>query len=209
MSEQTVITIGRQYGSGGRNIGIRLAEKLGVPFYDQEILKHAAEQSGLCEKILENYDEKPRSFLYSIAMDPFGYALGGIPANTLDQKVYLATFDTIQRLADQGSCVIIGRCADYVLRERENVLRAFLYAPLTSRIAAVMERDGLREAEAKQKIQRMDKSRAAYYEFYTTQKWGAVASYDLCVDTELLGQEGTVELLCHVLEKRQGKTPAK
>ena len=203
MKSGSIITIGRQYGSGGRNIGIRLAEELGIPFYDQEILKHAAEESGLCEKILKNYDEKPRSFLYSIAMDPFGYALGGIPANTLDQKVYMATFDTINALADKGSCVIIGRCADYVLRERKDVLRVFLYAPLEKRIQTVMQRDELSEAEAKQKIQRMDRSRAAYYEFYTTQKWGAIGSYDLCLDSELLGSEGTVELIRYVLEQRE------
>ncbi|MGM9662793.1 MAG: AAA family ATPase [Oscillospiraceae bacterium] len=203
MKNGSIITIGRQYGSGGRSIGVRLAEELGIPFYDQEILKHAAEESGLCEKILKNYDEKPRSFLYSIAMDPFGYALGGIPANTLDQKVYMATFDTINALADKGSCVIIGRCADYVLRDRENVLRVFLYAPLEKRIRTVMERDSLSEAEAKQKIQRMDRSRAAYYEFYTTQKWGATGSYDLCLDSELLGGEGTVDLIRYVLEQRE------
>ena len=201
MSQGTIITIGRQYGSGGRNIGIQLAKELGVPFYDQNILKQAAAESGLCEKILENYDEKPRSFLYSIAMDPFGYALGGIPANTLDQRVYMATFDTINTIADKGSCVIIGRCADYVLRERKNVLRVFLYASMEERIKAVMERDDLSEAAAKQKISRMDRSRAAYYEFYSTQKWGAVDSYDLCIDTGLLGQDGTVALIRHVMEQ--------
>ena len=203
VKQGTIITIGRQYGSGGRAIGIELAKELGVPFYDQNILKHAAEESGLCEKILQNYDEKPRSFLYSIAMDPFGYALGGIPTNTLDQRVYMATFDTINAIADKGSCVIIGRCADYVLRERENVLRVFLYAPLEKRIKTVMERDDLNESAAKQKIQRMDRSRAAYYEFYSTQKWGVTSSYDLCLDTSLLGDQGTVDLIRHILEEKE------
>lgn len=204
MKQGTIITIGRQYGSGGRSVGIQLAEQLGIPFYDQNILKHAAEESGLCEKILQNYDEKPRSFLYSIAMDPFGYALGGIPSNTLDQRVYMATFDTINAIADKGSCVIIGRCADYVLRERANVLRVFLYAPLETRIQTVMQRDALdSESAAKQKIQRMDRSRAAYYEFYSTQKWGAPASYDLCLDTSLLGEQGTVELIRHIMEEKE------
>lgn len=203
MKQGTIITIGRQYGSGGRSIGIQLAEQLGIPFYDQNILKHAAEESGLCEKILQNYDEKPRSFLYSIAMDPFGYALGGIPSNTLDQRVYMATFDTINTIADRGSCVIIGRCADYVLRERSNVLRVFLYAPLETRIQTVMHRDELGESAAKQKIQRMDRSRAAYYEFYSTQKWGAPTSYDLCLDTSLLGEEGTVALIRHIIAEKE------
>lgn len=202
MNDNTVITIGRQFGSGGRAIGIRLAEELGIPFYDQEILKHAAKESGLCEEILQSYDEKPRSFLYSIAMDPFGYAFGGVPSNTLDQKVYTATFDTLQSLADKGSCVIVGRCADYILRERKNLIRVFLYAPLPYRIQTVTERDGLSESDAKQKIQRTDRSRSAYYEFYTTQKWGATGSYDLCIDTSLFGEEGTVKLLRHIYEER-------
>ena len=203
MKKDTIITIGRQYGSGGRAIGLRLAEELGIPFYDGEILQHAARESGLCEEILHSYDEKPRSFLYSIAMDPFGYAFGGLnAANTLDQKAYTATFETIQKLAEKGPCVIVGRCADYVLRERENVLRVFLYAPMEKRIETVMARDGLKEADAKQKIQRTDRGRSAYYEFYTAQKWGATGSYDICLDTSVFGEEGTVKLLRHILKEQ-------
>lgn len=201
MKSNTIITIGRQYGSGGRAVGVRLAEELGIPFYDEDILKHAAKDSGLCEEILQSYDEKPRSFLYSIAMDPFGYAFGGLnAASTLDQKAYSATFDTINRLAEQGSCVIVGRCADYVLREKDNVLRVFLYAPMERRIETVMERDELKESDAKQRILRTDRSRAAYYEFYTTQKWGAAGSYDLCIDTSVFGEEGTAKPLRHIVE---------
>ncbi len=201
MKNNTIITIGRQYGSGGRAVGVRLAEELGIPFYDEDILKHAAKDSGLCEEILQSYDEKPRSFLYSIAMDPFGYAFGGLnAASTLDQKAYSATFDTINRLAEQGSCVIVGRCADYVLREKDNVLRIFLYAPMERRIETVMERDELKESDAKQRILRTDRGRAAYYEFYTTQKWGAAGSYDLCIDTSVFGEEGTAKLLRHIVE---------
>ena len=201
MKNNTIITIGRQYGSGGRAVGVRLAEELGIPFYDEDLLKHAAKDSGLCEEILQSYDEKPRSFLYSIAMDPFGYAFGGLnAAGTLDQKAYSATFDTINRLAEQGSCVIVGRCADYVLREKDNVLRVFLYAPMERRIETVMERDELKESDAKQRILRTDRGRAAYYEFYTTQKWGAAGSYDLCIDTSVFGEEGTAKLLRHIVE---------
>ena len=201
MKSNTIITIGRQYGSGGRAVGVRLAEELGIPFYDEDILKHAAKDSGLCEEILQSYDEKPRSFLYSIAMDPFGYAFGGLnAASTLDQKAYSATFDTINRLAEQGSCVIVGRCADYVLREKDNVLRIFLYAPMERRIETVMERDELKESDAKQRILRTDRGRAAYYEFYTTQKWGAAGSYDLCIDTSVFGEECTAKLLRHIVE---------
>ena len=114
---KTIITIGRQFGSGGKEIGIRVAKELGIPFYDKELLQEAAKKSGLCEKIFENFDERPKSLLYSIAMDSYMFALPGSGVgDSLEQQVYLATFNTIRHIADQGPCVIIGRCADHVLR---------------------------------------------------------------------------------------------
>ena len=113
---KTIITIGRQFGSGGKEIGIRVAKELGIPFYDKELLQEAAKKSGLCEKIFENFDERPKSLLYSIAMDSYMFALPGSGVgDSLEQQVYLATFNTIRHIADQGPCVIIGRCADYAL----------------------------------------------------------------------------------------------
>src|SRR5574344_340105 len=110
---KTIITIGRQYGSGGREIGIRLAEKLGIPLYDKELLRKAAEESGLCEKIFENFDERPKSLLYSIAMDSYMFSLpGNGVSDSLEQQGYLATFEAIRNLAESGPCVSIGRCAD-------------------------------------------------------------------------------------------------
>lgn len=113
---KTIITIGRQFGSGGKEIGIRVAKELGIPFYDKELLQEAAKKSGLCEKIFENFDERPKSLLYSIAMDSYMFALPGSGVgDSLEHQVYLATFNTIRHIADQGPCVIIGRCADYAL----------------------------------------------------------------------------------------------
>ena len=113
---KTIITIGRQFGSGGKEIGIRVAKELGIPFYDKELLQEAAKKSGLCEQIFESFDERPKSLLYSIAMDSYMFALPGTGVgDSLEQQVYLATFNTIRHLADQGPCVIIGRCADYAL----------------------------------------------------------------------------------------------
>ena len=120
---KTIITIGRQFGSGGKEIGIRVAKELGIPFYDKELLQEAAKKSGLCEKIFENFDERPKSLLYSIAMDSYMFALpsSGV-GDSLEQQVYLATFNTIRHIADQGPCVIIGRCADYALADYPNHL---------------------------------------------------------------------------------------
>ena len=117
MDNKIILTIGRQFGSGGKEIGIRVAKELGIPFYDKELLQEAAKKSGLCEKIFENFDERPKSLLYSIAMDSYMFALPGSGVgDSLEQQVYLATFNTIRHIADQGPCVIIGRCADHVLR---------------------------------------------------------------------------------------------
>ena len=114
---KTIITIGRQFGSGGKEIGIRVAKELGIPFYDKELLQEAAKKSGLCEKIFENFDERPKSLLYSIAMDSYMFALPGTGAgDSLEQQVYLATFDTIRHIAAQGPCVMIGRCAGRKVR---------------------------------------------------------------------------------------------
>ena len=141
---KTIITIGRQFGSGGKEVGIRVAKELGIPFYDKEILREAAEKSGMCQKIFENFDERPRSLLYSLAMDSYAFSAPGVgTGDSLEQQVYLATFNTIRRLADQGPCVMIGRCADYALAENPNRLSLFIYAPMDVRIARVAERQDI------------------------------------------------------------------
>lgn len=114
-----VITVGRQYGSGGREIGTMLAKQLGIAYYDDMLLKEAAEESGLCEELFRSFDERPKSFLYSIAMDPYSFSMNHVtPKGSIEQQVYLATYDTIKKLADKGPCVLIGRCADYALKDR-------------------------------------------------------------------------------------------
>ena len=140
-SMKTIITIGRQFGSGGKEIGIRVAKELGIPFYDKELLQEAAKKSGLCEQIFENFDERPKSLLYSIAMDSYMFALPGTGVgDSLEQQVYLATFNTIRHIADQGPCVIIGRCADYALADYPNHLSLFISAPMDVRVQRVAER---------------------------------------------------------------------
>lgn len=202
----TIITIGRQFGSGGRNIGIRLAEKLGVPFYDKELLKKAAEKSGLCEHLFENFDERPKSLLYSIAMDSYMFALpGGGISDSLEQQVYQATFDTIRHIADLGACVIIGRCADATLADRSNVLRLFIHAPLDWRVDTVAKRDGIDKEQARSEVTRTDKRRAAYYEYYTAQKWGVAGNYDVCLDSSAFGEDGAVALIEKLVELKEAR----
>ena len=153
-----VITVGRQYGSGGREIGTMLAKQLGIAYYDDMLLKEAAEESGLCEELFRS-------------------------------------FDTIKKLADKGPCVLIGRCADYALKDRDDVINLFITAPLENRIKRVAARNGISENEAKDRIKKTDKSRASYYNYYSAKDWGDAKSYDLCIDSSLLGIDGTVELL--------------
>ena len=133
-----VITVGRQYGSGGREIGTMLAKQLGIAYYDDMLLKEAAEESGLCEELFRSFDERPKSFLYSIAMDPYSFSMNHVtPKGSIEQQVYLATYDTIKKLADKGPCVLIGRCADYALKDRDDVINLFITAPLENRIKRV------------------------------------------------------------------------
>lgn len=206
---KTIITIGRQFGSGGKEIGIRVAKELGIPFYDKEILQEAAKKSGLCEKILEQFDERPKSLLYSIAMDSYMFSLPGAGAGeSLEQQVYLATFNTIQHIAEQGPCVIIGRCADYALANNPNRMSIFIHAPLEDRIRRVAKRQNLAPDRARALINKTDKRRASYYEYYSSQKWGAVDSYDLCLNSSYLGLGGTVELLQTVAAQKEHPIPS-
>ena len=202
MGKDTIITIGRQCGSGGREVGIALAKDLNIPYYDKELLKRAAKESGLCEEVFEKFDEKPTSsLLYSIVMDPYSLGIG---ANGIDMpinhKVFLAAFDTIKKIADEGPCVMIGRCADYALADYSNVINFFLFAPMEDRIKRVAELRELTPEKAKDYIQKAEKQRASYYNYYTTKKWGATTSYNYCLDTSVLGIDGTVELIKHIID---------
>ena len=208
-SMNTIITIGRQFGSGGKEIGIRVAKELGIPFYDKEILQETAKKSGLCEKILENFDERPKSLLYSIAMDSYMFALPGTGAgDSLEQQVYLATFNTIRQIARKGPCVIIGRCADYALADDPNHLSIFIHAPLEDRIRRVAERQNLPPEKARSVITKTDKRRASYYEYYSSQRWGAVDSYDFCLNSSYLGLSGTVELIRAIADHKEHPVPS-
>lgn len=198
MHKNTIITIGRQFGSGGHEIGKRLAQVLGVPFYDKELLTRAAQESGLSPEVLAYFDEKPtNSLLYSLSTGV--YTLGD--ANVLNytmpvnHQVFQAQFDAIRTIAEQVACVIVGRCADYVLEQYPHLVNVFVYADLTNRMERVAEYDGVTLPEAKSRIAKSDKKRASYYNFYSGKKWGVASTYDLCVKSSDIGYDNAVELI--------------
>ncbi len=203
---KTIITIGRQFGSNGREIGKRLAEKLGYKFYDKELLNEAAKASGLSEDLLKSLDERPnKSFLFNLVMDPYSYSFSntGYQVN-LNQQAFQATYDTIKRLSDESPCVIVGRCADYALRHNPNLLRLFIHAPLDFRVDNVCKRFDLTPDKAKQQITREDKARASYYNYYTSRKWGALESYDVFVNSSLMSLDKTVDAILHYIDGIDG-----
>ena len=208
MGYKTIITIGRQYGSAGKEIGLTLAERMGVKCYDKELLDRAAKESGLCQELFEHHDEKPTSsFLYSLVMDTYstGYSSAAFADMPINHKIFLAQFNSIKELAKEGSCVIVGRCADYALADDPNLLAVFMNAPLKARIRRIAEKYGLTDAKAKDLIQKTDKKRASYYNYYSNKKWGDAASYHYCLDSSYLGVQGTVDLLKFLVDKKEGK----
>jgi len=189
--KNVIFTIGRQYGSGGRLIGKKLAEELGIPFYDKELLTMAAKDSGFCEEIFETHDERPTSsFLYSLVMG--GYGSDSMPLN---HKLFLAQFETIKKIAKQGSCVIIGRCADYALEGMPNVVNVFIHADMESRVKRVVEEYGEDAKQAVSLINKTDKKRANYYNYYSDKKWGAMDTYNLSIDSGKIGIDNAVKLI--------------
>ncbi len=190
-----VITIGRQYGSGGRFIARRLAEMLNVNFYDNELLTTAATQSGMSKTILDNYDEKKDGFFSGVVPSTFGADM------SLSQKVFLAQFEAIKMIADRESCVIVGRCADYVLRENKNVVNVFITAPIEDRVKRAVKYYNLDEKKAKETIIKMDKKRASYYNFYSDKKWGKADSYNLTIDSNI-GIDEACEVIKSYVEKK-------
>lgn len=190
----SIITISRQYGSGGRFIGKMLAEKLGIPFYDNELISMAAKESGFSESLFENAEKNTTySLLYSLSM--FGSTAAGMYGLPLSDKVFLIQSDIIKKVAEQGSCVIVGRCADYILREKKDVIHFFLYSDMDSRVRRAVKYYGLSENKAKDEIEKKDKKRAAYYNYYTGGRWGETKNYHLCINTDFVGIDSCVNIL--------------
>ena len=189
--------------------GEELAKRLGIKLYDKELLQQAAKDSGFCEEIFENHDEKPtNSFLYSLVMDTYsvnGYSTASFLDMPLNHKVFLAQFETIKKIAERESCVIVGRCADYALADHPDCINTFIKADMSSRIKMISKRANITENKAKDMIQKQDKQRASYYNYYTSKKWGDSKSYDLCLDSSKLGIDGCVDMILKFREIMDAK----
>ena len=201
MSSKYVIAISRQYGSGGHEIGRKLAKKLGIKFYDKGLLAEIAKKSGMSQNIVEYYDEMPtRSLLFSLAMDAYPMSFAEVPLN---QKVYQAQVETIKNIAEEESCIIIGRCADSILSDYPNLISVFIHADMETKIERVVERDGLTKEKARERILKTDRKRASFYNFYAMdKKWGEANSHDLTINSGKIGIDETVVMLYDYIKLR-------
>lgn len=212
MNGNLVITIGRQCGSKGKLIGEKLAEALGVKCYDKELLSEAAKHSGLCEELFETHDEKPtNSFLYSLVMDTYslGYTTSAYMDMPINHKIFLAQFDTIKKLADEESCVIVGRCADYALAEYPNTVTVFITGNEPDKLEYLQQLYDVNESKAKDIMVKTDKKRASYYNYYASKRWGDAKSYDLCINSSAVGVEGAVKIIQEFAKAKQAQNKAK
>ena len=193
MKKDIIITIGRQFGSGGKCVAEVLGRKLGIPVYDQELIMKAAQESGFSAEFFEQSDEKRRFFSLSSI---FATAYSSETENYMSDKgLFRIQCETIRNIAGQGSAVIVGRCSDYVLRDMDNKLDVFLTSPLEKRAARVAERQGIDYAKAMETVEREDRNREEYYNYYTFGNWGVASNYDLCIDSDKLGDEGTADMI--------------
>ena len=199
MKKDIIITIGRQFGSGGKCVAEVLGSKLGIPVYDQELIMKAAQESGFSAEFFEQSDEKRRFFSLSSI---FATAYSSETENYMSDKgLFRIQCETIRNIAAQGPAVIVGRCSDYVLRDMKNKLDVFLTSPLEKRAARVAERQGIDYAKAMETVEREDRNREEYYNYYTFGNWGVASNYDLCIDSDKLGDEGTADMIIEFARK--------
>lgn len=198
-----VIVIGRQFGAGGRHLGKQLAEALGVPYYDKELLAEAAGSLGYSQDIFQKADERKPSILRSFISFNFGSPSASFDNYTLnDDNLYRAQSDVIRSICKKGSCVIVGRTADYVMRDHPGLLSIFIHAPEKHRAQAVIKRgEAANEAEAIEKVRKNDRTRESYYNFYTNRHWGRASNYDLTFDSSRIPMERILSLLTDLCKK--------
>ena len=212
MKTNTIITIGREFGSAGREIGYKVAKEFGIKLYDKEMLARAAKESGICEEIFESHDEKPTSsFLYSLVMDTYsmGYSGNTYTDMPINHKIFLAQFDTIKKLADQESCVIVGRCADYALADYPDTVSVFISADEADKIERIKELHNVNDAKARDIMIKLDKKRSSYYNYYASKRWGDSRSYDLCINSSAVGIDGAVKIILEFAKLKQEQNKAK
>ncbi|MBE6738531.1 MAG: cytidylate kinase-like family protein [Ruminococcaceae bacterium] len=208
MNNNFIITIGRQFGSGGREIGEALAKKLNIPYYDKELISLAAKESGMDAEVFNNVDERAtNSLLYSLSMGiySFGNNFSGSSDLPVNDRLYILQHQIIKKLASEGPCVIVGRCADYVLKDFDNCVNIFIHADMEYRKKRAIEIHDVKKNKAEQIINKTDKVRANYYGFYSGQKWGFAQNYDLSIDSSKLTKDQAVELIEAYLKIRAGE----
>ena len=200
-----IINVGRQLGSGGHDIGRMLALDFGAKYYDRELLNLAAKESGLSEQVFERNDER-KSFLHTFLHLPNALSGESYTRQSFTQdSVFQFQSDAIRKAANEGSCVFVGRCADYVLREYNNVVNIFITASMDFRVQQVMAKQNFTSPlEARRFIEQRESRRADYYNYYTGKKWGHAASYDLCIDSSILGLVDTEKFIAQFIRKRFG-----
>ena len=203
-----VVTIGRHFGSGGRELGKRLAERLNIPFYDEELVDMAADKSNMHQEVLKEIDEKAtNSFLYALVTG--GATMRGMASPLfyempINDKLFIAQSDVIKGLAAKGSCVIVGRCADYVLEDTDfKTANLFLYAPMGFKMERIARLYKLSPDKAKERIIKTEKSRKTYYNYYTNKEWGNINNYDLCINTAAIGMDKAVDLAEEFVKMRE------
>ena len=205
---RSIITISREFGSGGREIGKKLADRFGVPFYDKELLEIASKESGIARELFVKNDESyTNSFLYSLVMGNYPVSPDGRlnPELPLNHKIFLAQFETIKKLAEKGPCVIVGRCADYVLKDEPNVVNFFVSGNMFEKKRRILERYDIEKNKVEDFIKKTDKRRASYYNYYTDMKWGEARHFDLCVNSSRSGIEGAVDLMYDYVGIKENK----
>ena len=203
--DNLIISVGRQLGSGGCEIAKKLAADLGCKFYDHELINMAAERSGFNPRIFEQQDESHGTLktLFGAFSGRLGRMFNEFYSNSMSQEeLFQIQSEVIFKAAKTENCVFVGRCADYILRNKQGLFSVFITADDADRVRVVAERQKFSESEARRYIERCEAQRAAYYNFYTSKKWGAAASYDLCVNSSMLGWEGTAELIESVIKQK-------
>ncbi|MEE0831171.1 MAG: cytidylate kinase-like family protein [Longicatena sp.] len=203
MTKKTIITISRQFGSGGRDVGKKLADALGIKYYDRELIEMAAKESGFDKEMFEDTTANTSRLFRFI--NTFGYSLGA-PLSvmndiTLSDQIFLIQSRVVEQAADSGPCVIVGRCADYVLDNRDDVLKVFIAGDMNDRKKRAIQYYEVDERDVEASIRKIDRNRKGYYDYYTDKKWGAAESYDVCLNTSVFGIDGCVAILKQLLEQ--------
>lgn len=207
MDKKIIVTIAREYGSGGREIGQKLAEKIGATFYDKELISLAAKESGIDEDLFANADEKPTNpFWSSLAFNvgSFGNRVPTMNDMPMNDRLFLIQSNVIKKVAAEGSCVIVGRCADYILDKNPDAVHLFIHSNDEDKLNRIIHSYGVPEEAAKEAMKKTDKRRAAYYDYYVGEKWGQIDHYDLAIDSSFLGIDKTVDLIVQFIQMKRG-----